>query len=123
MDAPSLDGRWFRPADIPSETVPDLPGDVRPDEPTVFRYSEQDGEVWGVYAGGVIRRGYLVGTRQGDRLEFRYVQLDASGNTATGHCRSTLRVLDDGRLRLDEAWQGQPGTGSGTGALEELPED
>lgn len=88
----------------------------------MFRYSEEDGEVWGVYAGGPIRRGYLVGRREGDQLDVRYVQIDESGNTATGHSRSVLRVLDDGRLRLDETWQRESGTGSGTSVLEEMPE-
>jgi hypothetical protein len=39
---------------------------------TTFEYHELDGVVWARYEGGAIRLGFLVGTRVGDRLEFRY---------------------------------------------------
>lgn len=87
---------------------------------TVFEYHEGDGVVWARYEGGVIRLGYLVGTRDGDRLEFRYSQLNASGETASGRCSTTISALSDGRLRLDEEWAWETKPGAGTSAVEEI---
>ena len=86
-------------------------GDVGTD--TVFEYEEEDGVVSAMYSGGAIRLGFLVGTREGDQLQFRYAQLRHDGTTATGRCRSRIETLQDGRLRLHEtwAWESQPGQG------------
>ncbi|ACY98737.1 MULTISPECIES: hypothetical protein [Thermomonospora] len=112
MTAPSLDGRRFRAvADVSG-------GEVTP--ATIFTYHERDGEIWACYAGGEIRRGYLVGTRDGDRLDFRYTQLNTAGETANGHCVSVVRVLPDGRLRLEETWEWESRPGKGTSVVEEI---
>ena len=88
---------------------------------TVFEYYEGgDGIVWARYEGGVIRLGFLVGMRDGDRLEFRYSQLNASGETASGRCFTTISALPDGRLRLDEEWAWETKPGAGTSAIEEI---
>lgn len=87
---------------------------------TTFVYGEDAGEIWASYQGGGIRRGHLVGRREGDRLDFRYVQLNAAGETSTGHCVSTVSTLPDGRLRLDETWHWESRPGSGTSAVEEI---
>jgi hypothetical protein len=71
-------------------------------EATLFEYHEQDSLVWARYEGGAVRLGFLVGTRQGDRLDFRYSQLNEGGETSNGHCSTTVSTLPDGRLRLDE---------------------
>lgn len=114
MDGVSLDGRWFRAvAEVQG-------GDVGPE--TMFRYAEQDGEIWATYVGGRISRGYLVGTRDGDQLDFRYAQLNEDGQTATGHATATILTLPDGRLRLEERWQWESQEGSGTSAVEEMPD-
>jgi hypothetical protein len=91
-------------------------------EATVFEYHERDGVVWARYQGGAVRLGFLVGTRQGDSLDFRYSQLNESGETSTGHCSTTISTLPDGRLRLDEdwAWESKPGAGRST--AEEVPQ-
>ena len=112
MSAPSLDGRRFAsPAQVDG-------GDVGAD--TVFEYSQEGELVWARYAGGAVRIGFLVGTRAGDALDFRYSHVDAGGVTANGHCRSRIVVLDDGRLRLDESWEWESRPGRGTSTLEEL---
>ncbi|MEW2416559.1 hypothetical protein AB0953_22935 [Streptomyces sp. NPDC046866] len=88
---------------------------------TRFAYHEQDGRIWAEYAGGDVVRGHLVGTRAGDALDFRYVQLRLDGTTASGHCTSLLSELPDGRLRLEETWSWESQEGSGTSAVEQLP--
>ncbi|MDW5329845.1 MarR family winged helix-turn-helix transcriptional regulator [Plantactinospora sp. KLBMP9567] len=109
---PSLDGRRFR-------AVGEVDGG-EVDAATVFDYRERGGEVSATYAGGSVRTGHLVGTRDGDTLDFRYVQLNTAGQTSTGHCVSRISVLPDGRLRLDETWSWESREGSGTSTVEEV---
>jgi hypothetical protein len=99
---------------------------------TRFTYHEKDGEIWAEYAGGDVVRGHLVGTRSGDRLDFRYVQLRADGTTASGHCVSTVVELPGGtsqapgsgggRVRLEETWEWESAAGSGTSVVEQVTE-
>lgn len=109
----SLDGRRF------THQTGHHDGDVSSD--TVFAYREADGEIWADYAGGVIRRGSLIGRRNGDRLDFRYVHLTVDGETASGRCRTEITILPDCRLRLEEAWAWESRAGEGTSTLDELP--
>jgi hypothetical protein len=108
---PSLDGRVFATADSS--------GGVATSD-TVFRYAERDGVVTATYEGGPIRQGFLVGTRVGDTLDFRYVQLHTDGSTASGHCATELELLEDGRVRLNETWEWESRPGSGRSVEDEL---
>jgi hypothetical protein len=108
----SLDGRRF------AALTDVVAGEVGTE--TVFTYHERAGEVWAEYAGGSIRRGYLVGTREGDRLEFRYVQLNAEGQTSSGRCVTEVDTSADGRLELHERWTWESRPGSGTSVVREL---
>jgi hypothetical protein len=112
ISVPSLDGRTFATADSG--------GGVATAE-TTFRYAEEDGVVTGTYEGGPIRRGFLVGTRTGDTLDFRYVQLHTDGSTASGHCSTELERLPDGRIQLNETWEWESRPGSGRSIEVELP--
>lgn len=87
---------------------------------TRFTYHEEDGRIWAEYAGGDVVRGNIVGTRAGDRLDFRYVQLTQDGTTSSGHCVSTVVELPDGRVRLQESWAWESQEGSGTSVVEQL---
>ncbi|GAA3306204.1 hypothetical protein [Streptomyces cinereospinus] len=87
---------------------------------TRFTYHEQDDEIWAEYAGGDVVRGYLVGTREGDLLDFRYVQLRRDGTTSSGHCASAVVELPDGRLRLEESWEWESQAGGGTSVVEQI---
>jgi len=109
---PSLEGRIFRVA------VTAAQGEAN--EATVFEYHEEDGLIWARYEGGTVRLGYLVGTRHGSRLEFRYSQLNVSGETSNGRCSTTVSVLPDGRLRMEEDWEWESKPGAGTSAIEEV---
>ncbi|GAA2300078.1 hypothetical protein GCM10010149_56340 [Nonomuraea roseoviolacea subsp. roseoviolacea] len=112
MTVPSLDGRRFR-------AVADVAGGEVGTE-TIFTYHQDGSEIWGTYAGGSVRRGFLVGTLDGDRVDFRYTQLNLAGETSSGHCVSRITVLADGRLRLDESWEWESRPGSGSSAVEEV---
>ncbi|MFJ6698691.1 hypothetical protein ACIQM4_21805 [Streptomyces sp. NPDC091272] len=108
----SLDGLLLAPV------ADQAPGQVG--TATRFAYHEQDGVIWADYAGGDVVRGHLVGTRAGDRLDFRYVQLKRDGTTSSGHCLSEVTLLVDGRVRLRESWAWDSQDGSGTSVVEEL---
>jgi hypothetical protein len=111
----SLDGRRFRGAEAAAA------GEAS--SATMFEYHENDGVVWARYEGGVVRLGFLVGTRAGDKLEIRYSQLNDKGETSNGRCSSTVSVLSDGRIRLDEDWSWESRPGSGVSAIEEARAD
>ncbi|WP_404952703.1 hypothetical protein [Streptomyces sp. 147326] len=109
--ARSLDGLVFVPVADQS------PGQVG--RQTRFEYHEQDGRVWAEYGGGDVVRGYLVGTRAEDSVDFRYVQLRLDGTTASGQCTSVVTELPDGRLRLEETWTWESQEGRGTSTVEQ----
>jgi hypothetical protein len=109
---PSLDEKRFRVSEMASE------GEAG--AATVFEYHEGDGVVWARYEGGAVRLGFLVGIRDGDRLEFRYSQLNESGETSSGRCSTAISLLPDGRLRLDEEWAWETKPGAGRSAAEEI---
>jgi hypothetical protein len=109
---PSLDGKRFRVAEMEEQ------GEAS--TATLFDYHEDGDVVWARYQGGAVRLGFLVGTRDGDRLDFRYSQLNANGETSNGRCSTTISTLPDGRLRLSEDWAWESKPGSGTSAVEEV---
>ncbi|MCL6737317.1 hypothetical protein [Streptomyces neyagawaensis] len=108
----SLDGLVLAPV---ADQAPGQVGTL-----TRFAYHEKDGEIWADYAGGDVVRGHLLGTREGDRLDFRYVQLRTDGTTASGHCVSLVVELPDGRVRLEETWEWESRPGSGTSTVEQI---
>jgi hypothetical protein len=87
---------------------------------TIFHYREDDGVIHARYEGGAVTLGFLVGSRDGDRLDFRYTQLRADGTTASGHCVSQIEALPDGRLRMNETWDWDSADGSGTSTVEQV---
>jgi hypothetical protein len=112
VPAPVIDGKTFAGVTNSSD------GEVG--SATRFTYRQDGDVVWADYAGGEVVRGYLVGTRAGDELDFRYVHLNSSGATAAGHCRSRLSVLPDGRVRMQETWAWESRAGSGESVIEEI---
>lgn len=109
---PTVDGRRF------SALHHTAGGEVGPE--TVFDYHETDGEIWATFTGGTVRRGFLVGTRNGDTLAFRYSQLNQDGETSTGRCTSRITRSETGVLRLEETWAWESRAGNGTSIVEEI---
>ena len=107
----NYDGRRFRPV---------APGS--PEERRVAVYRQDGDLVWGEFSGGNARRGALTGSCRPDgTLEFAYCMVLNDGEVISGHCRSTPRMLEDGRIRLDEVWErfGQHAS-TGVSSLEEI---
>src|SRR5438132_14174015 len=107
------DGRTFRPGGE----------DEDPARSPVARYHQDGDLVWGEFAAGHVRRGSLAGTSAPDGvLEFAYCMVRDNGEIISGHCRSTPRLLDDGRIRLDEEWERYtPHPDRGVSSIEEIP--
>jgi hypothetical protein len=109
----SIDGLTFGGADEKPEA-----GEATAE--TVFEYHERDGIIWARYEGGPVRLGFLVGTRDGDKLEFRYSQVNDKGETSNDDVHRRSLFCRTARVRLDQdwAWESRPGAGRDT--LEEL---
>ena len=112
-NTPSLNGRTF------TGVTNSADGDVG--QATVFTYQQDGNVVWAQYSGGAVQRGYLVGTRTGSTLSFRYSHLGTDDQTSGGVCISTIELLSDNRIRLHETWQWESRPGSGTSVVEEVP--
>lgn len=69
-----------------------------------------NGRMFGVPEMAEDRLGFLVGVRAGDRLDFRYSQLNERGETSK-------------RVRLGEVWSWESKPGEGTSTVEELQAD
>jgi hypothetical protein len=81
---------------------------------------EQAGEVVSArYRGGAIIDGYLIGRLNGSDFHFRYVQADDRGRLDAGVSDGVFERLDDGRLRLTEAFQWITRPERGTNIFEE----
>lgn len=87
---------------------------------TTFNYHQDHDIIWAEYSGGSVIRGNLVGTRNAEKLHFRYAHLSTTKETSTGVCNSTIELLDDGRLRLHESWAWESRPETGTSIVEEL---
>lgn len=110
----SYDGRRFRPV-----------GAERGESDRTAVYQQAGNLVWGEFAGGDARRGALTGTCDPDGiLDFAYCVVLRTGEVVSGHCTSTPRLLDDGRIQLDEVWE-RYGAHASTGVsrLEEIREN
>ncbi|MEE2034983.1 hypothetical protein [Rhodococcus chondri] len=107
-----LDARMF--AGVSNSSAGQVSGATR------FRYRQDDTVIWADYDGGEIVRGFLVGTRNGERLHFRYVHLSVDGTAASGVCDSRIEVLCDGRIRLEESWAWESRPEKGTSVVEEI---
>ena len=87
----------------------------------MFEFTQNGQVVAARYAGGGIRRGYLVGRRDGAAIEFRYAQVDDAGHVDGGRSTAELTLLDDGRYQLTEYFQWDTRPGRGTNVFEEAP--
>jgi hypothetical protein len=75
--------------------------------------TQRSNRILGRYHGGTIKRGYLVGSLEGDTLQFRYSQLEKGNGIHGGRSICVLHFLSDGRLRIRESfvWGTREGAG------------
>lgn len=78
---------------------------VSADAPSVFRYFERDGVIWGDYTGDTVTFGQFVGTRTGNVISINFVHvLVADGSVVTGSGDSDIEQ-DESGLRLIEHYE------------------
>jgi hypothetical protein len=109
----NYDGRRFRP--VGEQGTADR----------VAEYHQEGDLLWGRFVGGKARRGALTGTCGPDgTLDFAYCMVLDTGEVISGQCTSKPRVLDDGRIRLEETWQRFGAhESSGVSAIEEIRDE
>lgn len=91
---------------------------------TIFRYSQQDDMIWAEYAGGAIKKGFLIGKFiEPGRIRFTYQHMNQQLENRIGQCISTVEQLSSGKLRLHENWQWLDSRReSGESVIEEIEE-
>lgn len=108
----SLDGR--RLVGVANSSCGEVDSDTR------FEFEQEGNRINARYSGGSIVDGYLVGTFDGDQWDIRYVQINDEGETASGHSIGDVTVLEDDRVRVEDAWEWESKLGSGESVLEEV---
>lgn len=114
MSNVSLDGRTL--AGVANADAGEVGSDTR------FQFEQEGDRIYARYAGGDVVEGHLVGTFDGREWEIRYTQINADHETATGHSRGTVEVLEDGRVRVEDEWEWESKEGRGESVLEEVEE-
>ena len=89
---------------------------------TIFHYYQSEQIVWAEYAGGDIKKGYLIGlSDQNGNLDFTYQHINKDLEIKIGKCRSTPVVRENSKLELREEWQWLSGDQSkGTSTIVEM---
>ena len=73
---------------------------------TVFRYFQENDLFWAEYSGGDVLKGHMVGTVTGNgELDFHYQHLNKDRQVRIGTCHSIPKVMDHGKITLQEKWQ------------------
>ena len=88
---------------------------------TLFTFTQVENVVEAEYAGGKIKKGYLIGQTDGHVLRFSYCQLQTDGVLDNGVSSCELSVGETGKLRLVEhfEWKSRPGE-TGVNVFEEI---
>lgn len=88
----------------------------------MFHYRQEGNVLSCEYSGKGIHRGHLLGkVDESGNIDMRYHQINTRGELRTGICRSTPRMLNNGKIRLSEEWEWTSGEGGkGTSILEEV---
>ena len=87
---------------------------------TIFEFEQEGERIYANYSGGDIVDGHLVGTFDGNEWDIRYTQINTNQETASGHSVGIVKLLDDGRIRVEDEWEWESQDGSGESVLEEV---
>ena len=86
---------------------------------TIFEFTQYKDTVSAKYSGGRIQIGYLVGKMNGDKLVFRYSQMDNDGNLDGGISECILR-MNENKIQLVESFTWESIEGEGTNIFQEV---
>lgn len=79
---------------------------VDPESPSIFRYFERAGAIWGDYEGDTVTFGRFIGTRSPRSIRVSFVHvLAATGDVITGEGESELELDHHDRIRLVEHYE------------------
>jgi len=85
----------------------------------LFIFRQVDDVVHADYSGGKVKMGKLIGLLEGDRIRFRYVQVNENGEFHAGHSVDRIETTADGKIRLIDEWEWETKTGKEFCILEE----
>ena len=88
---------------------------------TLFYFTQKGNVVQAEYAGGKIKKGFLIGQITAHVLKFSYCQLQTDGVLDNGVSSCELSVGDTGKIRLVEhfEWKSRPGE-TGVNVFQEI---
>ncbi len=72
------------------------------------------------YSGDMVDQGYLAGNISDDKLCFKIVQIDKSGNLDGGYSTCDIKRSALGKIQLIEHFKWESREGSGTNIFEEI---
>ena len=76
------------------------------DGSTVFHYHQSGTDFYADYAGGEIRRGFMIGkVRENGDLDFYYQHINTGDEIRVGRCHSVPFINAAGKTELHEEWQ------------------
>lgn len=76
------------------------------DEETIFHYFQENDLFWAEYSGGDVLKGHMIGTvAENGELDFHYQHLNKNRQVKLGKCHSIPRILQNGKIALQEKWQ------------------
>lgn len=71
-----------------------------------FHYKQAGGIVTCTYGGGSVETGHLIAIVNNDgSLDMRYHHVKRNGEIMIGICKSTPKLMKNGKLRLHEKWK------------------
>lgn len=88
---------------------------------TVFHYKQVGNVLTSEYSGGKIKIGHLIGlVDENGNIDMRYHQINENGELMTGICKSTPKIIENGKIILHEVWEWTSGDKSkGSSIIEE----
>jgi hypothetical protein len=90
------------------------------DAKTRLYFTQKGSRVFARYAGGLVKRGCLVGTISESELVFRYTQLEESSQIHGGRSICEVHWSEETGLRVIEHFTWNSRTGSGTNIFAEV---
>jgi len=90
------------------------------DAKTRLYFIQKGSRVFARYAGGLVKRGCLVGTISESELVFRYTQLEDSGQIHSGRSICAVQWSEEPGLCVIEHFTWNTRTGSGTNTFAEI---
>lgn len=89
---------------------------------TIFHYKQIGNIIYSEYSDLKIKFGHLIGIVNEDgTIDMRYHQINNNNELMTGACKSTAKILPNGKIRIFENWEWTSGNRSkGSSIIEEL---